>query len=100
MSTVLGVDARVLQRHQRMEVGGGDERQADLLPFRSASEFTPEPLRATSASASLMLSSTQKTSIGTPCDSAAAMGDEPASPIWMAPEASARTTSAPLPSLR
>src|ERR1700742_4085536 len=71
-----------------------------VLPFRSASLLTPDPLRATSASASLMLSRIQNSERSTPCESPAAIGLEPASPSCTEPDASARITSAPLPSLR
>ncbi|MDR9037071.1 hypothetical protein FEP51_00429 [Burkholderia multivorans] len=71
-----------------------------FLPLSAAMLVTPEPLRATSASASLMLSSTQNSEMSSPCDKPAAIGLEPASPSCTEPDASARITSAPLSSLR
>mgnify|MGYP006992520129 CR=1 FL=1 len=70
---------------------------AIFLPFRSASELMPEPFLATSASAAPMSSRIQKSSSGSPRETAAAMPAEPISPICTAPDAIALITSPPPP---
>ncbi|MCY1290853.1 hypothetical protein D9M70_400160 [compost metagenome] len=58
------------------------------------------PLRATMASAALMSSRIQNSSTSSPCDSAEAIGDVPASPMAIWPDAMARITSPPPPNWR
>ena len=66
-----------------------------FLPFRSAGFSMPEPLRTTSASASLMSSRIQNSCRSTPRLTAAASGLEPMTPICTSPEAIAVATLAP-----
>src|SRR4029453_19259509 len=70
---------------------------AIFLPLRSVTVLMPEPFLTTSASASPMSSRIQKTSYGSPRDSAAEMPAEPTSPICTAPEAIPLITSPPPP---
>jgi hypothetical protein len=70
---------------------------AIFLPLRSATVLMPEPFFATSASAEPMSSRIQKSSSGSPRDTAAATPAEPTSPICTAPEAIALMTSPPPP---
>jgi hypothetical protein len=66
-----------------------------FLPFRSAGLTMPEPLRTTSASASLMSSRIQKSCRSTPRLTAAASGLDPITPICTSPDAIAVETLAP-----
>ena len=70
-----------------------------FLPFSDATFVTPEPLRATSASASLMLSSTQNSEMSSPA-TARPRSSRAGFAELHGPDASARITSAPLSSLR
>jgi hypothetical protein len=70
------------------------------LPFRSATLAILLPLRATIASAALISSRIQNSSTSSPCDSADAIGEVPASPMAIWPEAMARITSPPPPNCR
>lgn len=54
---------------------------AIFLPFKSATELIPEPFFTTNASASPMSSRIQKSSSGSPRDTAAEIPADPTSPI-------------------